>query len=254
MGRRTAIRRAVTWGGGALAAYALVGRRRMLRWGAKREEASGTLPGDGLVPDADAISTMAIRIDAPPEHVWPWIAQVGQGRGGFYSYTWLENGFGRIMKWTGALPHGVDIHNADRVLPEFQDVKVGDRIRFAAEPGPTMTVAEVAPRRALVLRSDESLEGVPSAAGSLIVTSAANTWSFILEPQDDGSTRLVARTRGRTRPGLAPRVSSLAFWEPAHFVMQRRMLKGVKRRAEQLAAAEGAPRSAPASRARPASS
>jgi hypothetical protein len=230
----------------AAAAYALAGRRAMLAWGASHEEARMPLPGDAFVPEADAQSTMAITIRAPPSDVWPWIAQVGQGRGGFYSYTSLENAFGRLAQRAGLLPHGVDIHNADRILPEHQRVQQGDRIRFAAEPGPTMAVAEVAREHALVLRDDESVADVPPLVAGTMLTSDASTWAFVLHPLDGEGTRLLARTRGRTRPGMLPRISNALFWEPAHFVMQRKMLRGVKRRAEDLARTRAGPHRAPA--------
>ena len=109
------------------AAYVFAIRPWHRRWGATDAEVSGSMPGDDLVEGANFQTTRAIDIDAPLEAVWPWLAQIGQGRGGFYSYDLLEN----LM--------GLDIHSADRILPEFQDLRVGDVIPIepdvAAETG-----------------------------------------------------------------------------------------------------------------------
>ena len=102
---------AVVAAAGAVVAGVL--RPRYLSWGASDEECAGALPGDELVPHADLAATRAVTIAATPEQVWPWIAQMGQGRGGLYSYDALEN----LV--------GCDMHSADRVVPEWQDVAVG---------------------------------------------------------------------------------------------------------------------------------
>src|SRR5664279_5588585 len=125
----------------ALAAVPLL-RARTLRWGATDTEARGELPGDDLVPDPGLTSTRAITIAAAAADVWPWIVQLGQGRGGFYSYDALEN----LV--------GCQIHSADHVVPEWQSIAVGDEIRLHPEGG--LMVALVDPGRALVLRG-----GVP---------------------------------------------------------------------------------------------
>ena len=107
--------------GGAVAAYILIARPRHLRWGATDAEANESVPGDDLIANADLTATRAITIRVSAGQVWPWIAQLGQERGGFYSYDWLEN-LARC-----------DIHNADRIVPEWQDVVVGDEVRLAPE-------------------------------------------------------------------------------------------------------------------------
>ena len=102
------------------AVYVLFLRRPILTWGATDEEATARLPGDELLEDADGIATRAIEIDAPPAAVWPWIAQIGPSpRGGAYTYDWIEN----LL--------GLDMHSADRVLPDFQHPEVGDTIGSA---------------------------------------------------------------------------------------------------------------------------
>lgn len=100
--------------GSAAAAYIFLARPRLLRWGATDQEVDGLLPGDDLIPNADVTATRAITISASADQVWPWIAQLGQGRGGFYSCDFLENLI------------GADIHSADRIVPELQGIDVGD--------------------------------------------------------------------------------------------------------------------------------
>ena len=115
---------AVLLAAGAVAGYVRA-RQWFTSWGAEPEEIDASLPGDELMADPTMIVTRAITIDAPPEAVWPWLVQMGQGRGGFYSYDWLENLF------------GLDIHNADRLEPEWQALAVGDQLRAApASAGP----------------------------------------------------------------------------------------------------------------------
>jgi len=127
----------------AVAACTLVARPLQLTWGAKDRESEEPLPGDDLIAHADLAATRAITIRASSSEVWPWIAQLGQGRGGFYSYDFLEN----LV--------GCDIHSADRIVPEWQDVSVGDEVRFAPEVG--LAVAFVEQARSLVLRGGVSI-------------------------------------------------------------------------------------------------
>jgi hypothetical protein len=207
---------------GALAAFGVVYyawlRRRMLRWGATAEEVAGALPGDELVLEPRTGSTRAVTVKAPVEAVWPWIAQMGQGRGGLYSYDWLENVF------------GCDIHSADRVLADLQSVAVGDTIRLVREGYPvdlSFQVAHVHPPRALVLRPPHPPEET-IASGM-----AYSTWAFVLQRSADNTTRLISRWRTDFKPS-----PSGYFWwkygpiEVINFVMERKMLKGLRRRAE----------------------
>ncbi|EFW91872.1 hypothetical protein ZOD2009_10355 [Haladaptatus paucihalophilus DX253] len=183
-----------------------------LRWGATDEESNGSLPGDGLLRDPESEVTHAVTIDAPVEEVWPWLVQIGQGRGGFYSYDWLEN----LV--------GADIHNADRILPAHQDLEVGDTVHLAPEdysvqtPESAPEVAVLDPERAIVLQPPGE--------------SPRWTWAFVLRPLDDETTRFVARMRSHGKQDIAGRAADVLFWEPAHFVMERKMLLGVKERAE----------------------
>ena len=167
-------------------------------------DASARLPGDELLDHADGVATRAIAIDAPPSAVWPWIAQMGPSpRGGAYTYDWIEN----LL--------GLDMHSVDRILPEFQQPEVGDIIGY----GPNrMRLERVEPEQVLAWRSED---------GNWV-------WTFVLEARD-GSTRLISRNRFRL-PTIAARLGMIPM-EPASLVMERKMLRGIKQRAERSAAA-----------------
>lgn len=180
----------------------------MLRWGATAAEAAKTAPGDGLLPDAASAGTRAITINAPPERVWPWIAQIGQGRGGFYSYAWLENLFGcRIV-------------NARKIHAEWQEVQRGDLVRLHPRmPGLPVVVAEK--NHALVLGG----EGIPERH------IPPTTWAFVVEPAGE-RTRLLVRWRSQTSHSLYDLIFNKYLLEPIHFVMERKMLLGIRQRAQ----------------------
>jgi hypothetical protein len=194
--------------GGAAAAYTLLARPWHLRWGTAGEEANESLPGDDLIADADLSATRAIAIRASADRVWPWIAQLGQGRGGFYSYDFLEN------------LAGCDIHSADRIVAEWQETAVGDEVRLAPEVG--LSVAFLERGRSLILR------------GGIQMGKTAPpydfTWAFVLRERPDGTTRLLVRERyGYERPWASLIV------EPAEllsFLMSQKMLRGIRDRAE----------------------
>ena len=189
--------------------YPLV-RRPILTWGATSEEAASPLPGDELLEDANGVSTRAITIDAPAESVWPWLAQMGPSpRGGAYTYDWIEN----LL--------GLDMHSVDRVLAEFQHPEVGDTISL----GPNqMRLERIEPPRVLAWRSED---------GNWV-------WTFVLKEQDGTTTRLVSRNRFR-QPTLAARIGMLPM-EAGSLVMERKMLRGIKERAERLAPGTSDPR------------
>ncbi len=194
--------------GGAVAAYIRVVRPWLLRWGATKEERDATLDGDDLIPNPDLTATRAIGVHAAADQVWPWIAQLGQGRGGFYSYDALEN------------LAGCDIHSADRIVPEWQDIKVGDQVKLHPEVGLGVTVVEQG--RALVLRGGVPMGTVPPPYDC--------TWAFVVREQSHGTTRLLVRERyaytRRWAPVLVEPVAAVAF------VMTQRMLRGIRDRAE----------------------
>jgi hypothetical protein len=183
-------------------------RRWMNRWGATQSDLGRVMAGDGLLADWTYSGTTAISVDAPPEDIWPWLVQIGYQRGGLYSYDWLDRLFGYL-----------DRPSATRILPEFQHLAVGARIPLGR--GPSWPVAVVEPSRALVLdmRNMGGFDWV---------------WQFGLYRVDEQRTRLLSRSRVRTQTVWA-RLLTYAI-EPAGFVMTRRMLLGIKERAEGLRA------------------
>ena len=190
------------------AGCALALRPAELRWGATDQEAHGSLPGDDLIGEPDLRATRAITIRAPAARVWPWIAQLGQGRGGFYSYDFLEN------------LAGCEIRSADLIVPEWQAITAGDQVRLA--PQVALTVAVADPGRCLVLRG-----GVP--IGN-VAPPYDFTWALVLHPQPDGTTRLLVRERYTyTRPWARLLVEPV---ELVSFVMTQKMLRGIRDRAE----------------------
>lgn len=164
------------------------------------DEAARSLPGDELVADAKIGWTHAVTISARPAAIWPWLMQMGCRRAGWYSYDGLDN---------GAVP------SADRILPHFQQVQVGDILPMTPTAEDRFVVRVVEPQRALVLGDD---------AGSM-------SWALVLEPVGETGTRLITRSRGaydRLALGLLLKV----VWHPVHFGMQRRQLLNLKRLVE----------------------
>ncbi len=193
----------------ATATYAVAIRPWQLRWGTTSEEPDAALAGDDVLASPDLVATRAITIHAAADDVWPWIAQLGQGRGGFYTYDALEN----LV--------GCDIHSADRVVSAWQDITVGDRINL--HPDVSLAVNAVAPGRGLVLRGGVPMGAVPAPYDF--------TWAFVLRPQPDGTTRLVVRERySYTQPWARLLVEPVTF---VSFAMTQRMLRGIRDRAEQ---------------------
>jgi hypothetical protein len=190
-----------------------------LHWGATGAELEGAQPGDDLSPNVRTVATHAITIQAPPLQVWPWIVQTGENRAGFYSYTWLEN---LVL---------ADMHNADRIVPEWQTRQVGDTVWLARKDryrgaGRTL-VAVYEPAHAMVLVSPRDYEKLLRQGPPI-----TGTWTFILEPQGENASRLIMRTRG-TSTGWRERAFDYCIFDPAHFIMERGMLLGIKHRAEQ---------------------
>ncbi len=188
------------------AAYLLFFRHWCLTWGARDEEVAAKLPGDELLADAGLVTTRAVTVGAPPEAIWPWLAQLGSGRGGAYSYDWIEN----LL--------GLNMHSAREILPEFQDIKADDELLLGSG-GPAMRVEVLDAPRALAFRSSDQNWA----------------WIFALRPDAD-STRLISRNRIATR-ALPPagRLFYRLFMEPGSLVMERKMLLGIKQRAERAA-------------------
>ena len=169
------------------------------KWGATKEELERAMPGDGLL-DAASSTTRAISIAAPPERIWPWLVQIGYGRAGWYSYDWIDN---------DGLP------SADHIVSELQGLEVGDTIPFIQDMGPR--VKEMVPPRWIVCAGEE------------------DTWCLALYSVDNDHTRLVSRWR------VAWNVTPASFlWilisDPGAFLMEQKMLRGIKKRAERAAA------------------
>ena len=185
-------------------------RRAILTWGASDAEASARLPGDELLADPDGVATRAIEINAPASAVWPWLVQIGPSpRGGAYTYDWIEN----LL--------GLNMHSADAILEEFQHPHVGDMIGYGAN---RMRLERIDPQQALSWRSED---------GNWV-------WTFVLE-EHSGTTRLISRNRFRL-PTLMSKIGMLPM-EPGSLVMERKMLLGIKQRAERLATSEPITRS-----------
>lgn len=182
-------------------------RPRTLRWGTAGDEATRGMPGDELIANPRHVSTRAITVRARPEAIWPWLAQMGKGRGGLYSIDWLDRVFGVL-----------DAPSAERVLPEWQGLKPGDVIPVGGSAG--WPVFAVDPNRALVLRIEE---------GGVLVT---QSWGLF--PVDAETTRVVVRIRAAAPPGWRSS-ALLTVLEPQEFVMVRAQLRGIRRRAETLA-------------------
>jgi hypothetical protein len=185
-------------------------------WGATREERRATMPGDEFVPHPKIMSTRAITINAGPDRVWPWLAQIGMGRGGFYSYDTLENMI------------GCRIRSSRQIVPDLQQLRVGDLIRLAPGQAPCYRVGLVEPPRLLILvgadpETDQAGHGRKS-------EDLAVSWQWLIEPLDHGRrSRLIVRQRYDY-----PRRQRL-LWHlvnPVDFAMERRMLKGIKARTE----------------------
>jgi len=207
MHRRRRIKRLLFALSALAAVYWLALRPWHLRWGATDDEAASPLPGDDLVPQPRLRSTRAVTIDAPVRDVWPWIAQLGQHHAGFYSYFWLENLVGCRM------PH------VDHIVPEWQTIEPGDEI-WLHPKAPPLRVARVEPQRTLILERD---------------------WSFHLRQIDEHRTRFIVRSLGiYEMPDLKLAPLNFLYWrlvfEPGHFIMERKMMLGIKQRAERLAA------------------
>jgi hypothetical protein len=200
-------------------AYFSFVRPRMLHWGATEEESRRPLPGDEAVPAPIMATTRAITIAAPTDVVWSWLIQIGQGRGGFYSYDWLENAA------------GCDIHSADRIVPELQHPRVGEPINLA--PGMGLAIAAIEPGRSLLLRPPApTMTGAADAGSTAPRLTLDSTWAFTLDAIDTRTTRLIARFRVGGAPRAPLAVFCRLLLEPEHFVMERAMLRGIKCRAE----------------------
>lgn len=218
---------------GAVASYRLVIAPWWRSWGADPDEAVRALPGDDVIPDGVNAETRGITINAPPTAVWPWLVQMGYGRGGWYSYDQLD--------MRGA--------SADRIVPELQSLSVGDIM--PTHPAGGFVVKAMEPERALVLFTDTdtvreqaraAADADPTPANVKLAgafmegaqpTDFAVSWAFVLEPLPGGRTRLIERTRVRfgqaDKPWMRFTMPMMGF---GVFVMMRRQLIGIRDRAQ----------------------
>ena len=213
------MRRLVKTLGFSAGVYALICRPRMLRWGASDEEVRQPYPGFDLIPEGRRGATMAVSIDAPPQLVWPWLAQMGCDRAGWYSWDRIDN---------GGVPSAENIHS------EWQNLAVGDRLYSTPSGSAWFEVAACEPERFLALRAPIDLRsGRPfDATGPRPAFFIDALWCFQLKDLPGGGTRLVVSGYSSARPRLLQKIAELLFWEPAHWVMQTRQFANLKRRAE----------------------
>jgi hypothetical protein len=205
------------------AAYSFVVLPRLRRWGASPDEVAHAFAGDELVPDPLYTTTHAVTVRAAAEAIWPWLVQIGQNRGGFYTYDALEN------------LAGLNVRSADRVHPEWQELRAGeDYVSLDPDETMKMTIAVLEPPRAFVVRSGSPGEP-PQEAGSLFRGEMAWTWGFYLEPAGPTETRLIIRSRAAWRRTVPAAFAQAFGLEPVHFFMEEGMLRGIRRRAERAA-------------------
>jgi hypothetical protein len=190
------------------AAYLFLIRPWHRNWGASRIEVGQPMPGDELVPRTNYLTTRAVAIKGEPEDIWPWLVQMGYKRGGLYSYDWLDRAAGIL-----------DRPSAIRILPEFQNLKPGDKIPIGGGPG--WLVHSLEPNKSMVL--DIKQPGVHI------------SWSFQIYPADLNLSRLVLRIRGYLEPPGPLLMPLFVLLDPAEFIMVRRMLTGIKQRVERTA-------------------
>jgi hypothetical protein len=169
------------------------------------------------------VTTRAITVRAPAAAVWPWILQLGQNRGGFYSYDALENIF------------GLDIHSANEIRPEWQTPRVGeDYVTLDPQEQMKMTVVIMEPERAFVIRAGAPGEE-PQPPGDFFKGEICCSWGFYLRRIDEGATRFIIRWRAAWADSTSSKLAKPLIIEPLHFIMEERMLRGVRDRAERPA-------------------
>ena len=195
--------------------YHLGLRNWCMRWGATPAEVHATLPGDDLFPVYTGQATHAITIRASPQQIWLWLMQIGQDRSGFYSYTIFENML------------GADMPKVEHLVPDWKPRAVGETVWFATPKRfggqGKMIPAIVEPNRAFAMVSPNDWQRLQAGGRA-----QEGMWTFTLEPLGDGQTRLIARVRGGTPPTLTSRLVGRLFWEPAHFVMEQKMLRTIR--------------------------
>jgi hypothetical protein len=200
------------------AAYVLVVRPRLLRWGATDDEVRRPYPGADLIPGGKRSATMAVTIAASPSRVWPWLVQMGADRAGWYSWDRLDN-FGR--------------RSAERVHPEWQQISVGDRLTAKPDGSEWWEVAVLESERFLALRMSLDLRGRPfDPGGPRPRLYTDSLWGFRLVEVPDRGTRVVVSGYWSLRPRWLQPLASFILLEPSHWIMQTRQFANLKARAE----------------------
>ena len=208
------------------AVYGAWVRPRLMRWGATEEEVAGPYPGAEVVPEGERGATMAVTIEAPPQQVWPWLVQLGGDRAGWYSWDRLDNR-GRP--------------SANEVHPEWQDLALGDHVKYLTAAGPVdaWEVAALEPKRFLGLHGLSDLRGRPLEPRQPRPSAyTEGLWGFQLKELPGGRTRLVIGGYQATRPRWIERLSNYLLYPPVVWIMQARMLAVLKRRIERAAVAK----------------
>jgi len=189
--------------------YALFLRSFLMHWGSTKIERDKYYPGDSIVVAACTTTTIAITIDKPPSAIWPWIVQMGLNKGGFYSYTWLENMF------------GCKLRNAQTIHPEWQNTREGDiePVCDAAvrKEMPGWIVATLIPNKAFVYK---------------IATDSTWTMGYYIDSVNSSQSRLITRMRYSAGKKFMDEMIDKAWMEWAHCIMQRGSIKGIKKRSE----------------------
>lgn len=206
----------------ALLVYIFILRPWQMNWGATRNEAQATMVGDELVPEPKLAYTRAITIAAPVDEVWQWVVQMGYKRAGFYNLD-------LVMRLMGQADYVDGHHSANRIVPELQELKVGDTL--AIHSGAQYTVRAVEPQKMILLlaRVDFQTNAYFELTEPMPEEFLNNSWVITLEPLDPETTRLISRQRYDVRGGFG---TLLYLIEPGAFLQESGMLKGIKKRAE----------------------
>lgn len=212
-------RRALATIAGLAGVYALAVRPRMLQSGATKAEVRSEYPGAEVIPGGRRGATMAATVNAPPSAVWPWLMQMGCDRAGWYSWDRLDN---------------AGEPSAERVHPEWQNLTVGDRMLSVPSGATWFDVAALEPERFLALRAPIDLHGGRpfDTKGLRPRLYSDSVWCFWLKELPGDRTRLVVSGYAAQRPRPLLALADFLFWEPAHWIMQRRQFSNLRRRAE----------------------
>jgi proline iminopeptidase len=199
--------------------YAACIRPRLLHWGATQDEVQRPFPGADLIPGGTRSATMATTIDAPPDHVWPWLVQMGTDRAGWYSWDHLDN-------WG---------HSSEtRIHPEWQEIKVGDRMAAMSDGDVAWEVAALEPERFLGLRMSLDLRGRPFDPTEVPPRFYTDSlWAFLLEELPGNRTRLIVSGYWAFQPRWLQPLMTVLFLDLQHWIMQMRQFANLKHHVEQ---------------------